>query len=297
MAFHERRHSEGLALAQHKDIFQQAAGLIVAFGVLTTFYWVIARVWPSVPGQKILRKGFWTDCVYWLWTPIVTRAVTPVAVAIALLPLVLIFGLHFDTLRQGHGILARQPLWLQGIEVFVIGDFLGYWQHRLFHRSRLWPFHAVHHSSAELDWLSSVRLHPVNDIGAKLIQAVPLVALGFNLTTVALYAPITTFSAIMVHANVSWDLGPLRYVFVSPAFHRWHHTRAAEGLDRNFAGALPLWDLLFGTFYMPRRQPSSFGIDEPLPEGFIGQMLAPFRGRIPTASRAGAPERLTAAAP
>jgi len=80
-----------------------------------------------------------------------------------------------------------------------------------------------------------------------------------------------------VHANLSWDLGPFRYVFSSPAFHRWHHTKADEGLDRNFAGGLPLWDLLFGTFYMPRRNPTSFGIDDPIPSGFLGQMLQPFR--------------------
>ncbi len=283
-------------MAHHKDLLHQLIGLLVSFGGLTALYWLIARFWPSVPGQKIFRRGFWTDCVYWLWTPIVTKAVTPIAIAIARLPAHLrSSGLHYNTLAQGHGFLSRQPLWLQGIEVFVLGDFLGYWQHRLFHERRLWRFHAVHHSSAQLDWLSSVRLHPVNDIGSKLIQAVPLLALGFNLTTVALYAPVTIFYAIMVHANVSWDLGPFRAVFVSPAFHRWHHTKAEEGLDKNFAGGLPLWDILFGTFYMPRRQPTVFGIDDPMPEGFIGQMLQPFRwGRplnnCPTPSTIDLPE-------
>ena len=264
-----------------KDIVRQLIGLLLAFGVLTVFYWIVARLWPSVPGQKIFRRGFRTDCVYWLWTPIVTRAITPLAIGLFALPLVFFFGLHYQTLSQGHGILSRQPLWLQALEIFVVGDFFGYWQHRLFHQARLWPFHAVHHSSTELDWLSSVRLHPVNDIGSKLIQAVPLVALGFNLTTVALYAPITTFYAIMVHANLSWDLGPFRAVFVSPAFHRWHHTKADEGLDKNFAGAFPMWDILFGTYYMPRRQPTVFGIDDPMPTGFIGQMIQPFRSRRP----------------
>lgn len=267
------------AMAQHKDVLQQIVGLVLAFGVLTALYWVIARFWPSVPGQKILRRGYLTDCVYWLWTPIVTKAVTPIAIAIAVLPLVAIFGLHFKTLAQGHGILSTQPIWLQAIEAFVIGDFFGYWQHRLFHGPSLWPFHAIHHASTDLDWLSSVRLHPVNDIGAKLIQAVPLVALGFNLTPVALYAPIATFYAIMVHANVSWDLGPFRALFVSPTFHRWHHTKANEGQNRNFAGVFTLWDILFGTFYMPRWQPNVFGIDDPMPDGFVGQMIQPFRPR------------------
>lgn len=271
-------------MGQHKDLLHQLIGLLIAFGGLTGLYWVIARFWPSVPGQKVRRRGFWTDCIYWLWTPIVTRAVTPIAIAIVVFPLIYVFGLHYNTLPQGHGILSRQPLWLQGIEIFVIGDFLGYWQHRWFHGRTLWRFHAVHHSSEELDWLSSVRLHPVNDIGAKLIVAVPLIAFGFNLTTVALYAPITTFYAIMVHANVRWDLGPFRYVFVSPAFHRWHHTKADEGQDKNFAGGLPLWDLLFGTFYMPRRQPTVFGIGDPMPAGFFGQMLQPFRWGRPAPS-------------
>lgn len=271
-------------MAHHNtELARQVIGLLIAFGVLTVFYWIIGRIWPSVPGQRIFRKGFWTDCVYWLWTPIVTRAVTPLAIGIVLFPLVYIFGLHYQTLAKGHGILSTQPIWLQGIEVFIVGDFLGYWQHRLFHGARLWPFHAVHHSSTELDWLSSVRLHPINDIGSKLIEAVPLVALGFNLTTVALYAPVATFYAIMVHANLNWDLGPFRAVFVSPAFHRWHHTKAHEGLDKNFAGAFPFWDILFGTYYMPRRQPTVFGIDDRMPTGFIGQMIQPFRSRTPAA--------------
>jgi sterol desaturase/sphingolipid hydroxylase (fatty acid hydroxylase superfamily) len=39
-------------------------------------------------------------------------------------------------------------------------------------------------------------------------------------------------------------------VIASPR-HRWHHTGEAEARDKNFAGLLPLWDILFGTYYMP----------------------------------------------
>jgi sterol desaturase/sphingolipid hydroxylase (fatty acid hydroxylase superfamily) len=60
-------------------------------------------------------------------------------------------------------------------------------------------------------------------------------------------------------------------------FHRWHHTSADEGRDKNFAGALPLWDLVFGTYYMPREQPVVFGISEEIPDELIGQMIWPFR--------------------
>jgi len=253
-------------------------GLLISFVALSLLFWVAQRTWPSVRGQKTFRPGFATDCAYWLWTPFVTRAVTPVAVGFALLPLAVLHGMNLKDLVHGHGALATQPLWLQGIEIFVAGDFLGYWQHRLFHGRALWRFHAIHHSSTALDWLSSVRLHPINDVLARLIVSVPLVAAGFNTTVVALYAPLMTFNAIMLHANLGWDYGVLRYAIASPRFHRWHHTSAVEGRDRNFSGGLPIWDLLFGTFYMPRGcQPVTFGVSDPIPVGFVGQMLQPFR--------------------
>ncbi len=144
-------------------------GVAVAFAVLSlVFFFIMQRIWPSVRGQRMFRRGFLTDCVYWLWTPIVTRAITPIAIGTALIPIAAIWGMNLKTIVHGHGALAAQPLWLQGIEIFVAGDFLGYWQHRLFHARNLWRFHAVHHSSTELDWLSSVRLHPVNDALSRL---------------------------------------------------------------------------------------------------------------------------------
>ena len=63
----------------------------------------------------------------------------------------------------------------------------------------------------------------------------------------------------------------------SPAFHRWHHTAEEEGRDKNFAGLLPVWDLLFGTFYMPDRQPERFGVTDQVPGSYLGQLLWPFR--------------------
>lgn len=268
-------------------------GIIISFVLLSVVFFVAQRVWPSIPRQKTFRRGFLTDVAYWAFTPLVTRSVTPVAVGIALVPIALANGLALEdlkTLTQGHGALAAQPLWLQAIQIFIIGDFIGYWQHRWFHGGWRWKFHAIHHSSVDLDWLSSVRVHPINDMLARIIQALPIVALGYNVGAVALFTLFTTIYAITLHANLGWTYGPLRYAIASPAFHRWHHTSAEEGLDKNFAGFLPLWDLLFGTFYMPKgRQPALFGVADPVPAGLVGQLLYPFRRKPrarPLASRA-----------
>jgi len=120
-------------------------------------------------------------------------------------------------------------------------------------------------------------LHPVNDIANKLAIALPLVALGFSPVATAAVVPFLTLYAILLHANVTWTFGPLRKVIASPAFHRWHHTSAGEGRDRNFAGLLPLWDILFGTFWLPDRQPTVFGVEDKVPTHLPGQLLWPFR--------------------
>jgi len=255
--------------------------LSVAFVALTLVFWGIEYFWPSVPKQKRLRRGFATDVIYWMFTPLVTKSISRVLMLIVLVPLLLMLGRSLDrqAVAAGYGPMVALPTWLQAVLVFVVGDFIGYWSHRWFHGRRLWKFHAVHHSSKELDWLSSVRLHPVNDAVSRILQAVPFVLLGFSPLVVAAYVPFLTFYAILLHANVSWSFGPLGYVLASPAFHRWHHTKETEAIDKNFAGLLPVWDLMFGTFYLPHdRQPIEFGVhDDGVPETFWGQLAYPFR--------------------
>lgn len=247
----------------------------------------LERVRPAIARQRVLRPGLRTDLAYWFFTPLVTRWVTRVAVIAAVLLLAARAGVpldraHVQAFVAGTGrAMQATPVRIQVIAILLLGDVVGYAMHRVFHGRPLWRFHAVHHSSREVDWLSSVRLHPVNDVVMKLAQVVPFVALGFNPAVVAAYAPFLTFHALLLHANVGWTFGPLRYVVSSPAFHRWHHTTQAEGLDKNFAGLFPFIDIAFGTFYMPpARQPERFGIlDGDVPEGIVGQLVYPFRSR------------------
>ena len=166
--------------------------------------------------------------------------------------------------------------------LMVIADVMGYWAHRAHHTfERLWQSHAVHHSSTELNWLSSVRVHPFNEALQNAAIASPLILLGFQPGTVAVYLPFLTFYAIFVHANVRWDFGPLRYVIATPAFHRWHHSAEADALNKNFAGLFPVTDWLFGTLYLPKGvQPSRFGVNDlQVPGGFLAQLAFPVRRR------------------
>lgn len=252
-----------------------ALGLLALSGA----FWVVERLWPALPPRRRPEGSTQTDILYWFLTPFASRIALVVAAVAAAVLIAAVAGRP-----EGHGLqgffqrdtaVGRQPLWLQTIELVILLDLASYWGHRWFHRVRpLWGFHAVHHSSEWVDWLSSVRVHPVNELGMKLLQATPLLGLGFDFSAVSVAGPALTLYAILLHANVPWGFGPLRYVIATPVFHRWHHTTEEEGLDKNFSGAFVWPDMLFGTFYLPGgRQPERFGIQgRRPPRDFFGQL-------------------------
>ncbi len=252
--------------------------LLIGFGILSLAMIPLETVWPGNVEQRRLRRDWLLDLAYWFFTALITKPIARVAIVVAVAPLVVLTGSgSFEPLLKGHGPLGRQPAWMQAAQMIVLIDFAGYWLHRAFHQKKLWPFHAIHHSSVELDWLAAARVHPVNEIVNKSIQAMILVTLGYKPVLLAGALPFFTAYAIFLHANVHWNFGPLRAVLASPRFHRWHHTSVEEGRDKNFAGLLPLWDILFGTYYMPDAQPLRFGISDLVPSNLVGQLVWPFK--------------------
>jgi len=255
---------------------------LIALLVLGLVFYLIERVLGNRRRASLLRPGVGTDTVYFF----VVGLVKVFTKTLLVIPAIMLVWLQVSTpeelragMYHGYGPVLRQPVWLQAVEIYVLVDFSGYWIHRLFHTGAWWPFHAVHHSSEDLDWLSSIRVHPVNEVVDKLAQATPVLLLGFDPGITVGTAVFFTFYAIFLHADVDWDFGPLRSVISTPVFHRWHHSKDPQAIDKNFAGLLPLWDILFGTYYMPRdRMPCDFGVPEKVPTGYFGQLWHPFAG-------------------
>ncbi|HEY9645504.1 MAG TPA: sterol desaturase family protein [Chroococcidiopsis sp.] len=252
------------------------------FLILTVVFGILEHFWPSIPNQPRLRRGLGVDIFYWFFTPMVTQILAVATAAVMLLPIYLLLGrsLDLNSILTGYGPISQIPLWIQGLMVIVLGDFLGYWTHRVNHRyPLLWNFHAVHHSAEMVDWLTAVRIHPFNDMFSKGIKITIVMLLGFSPIAAELYVPVLSCYIAFIHANVPWSYGPLRYAIASPAFHRWHHAMDQKAWGKNYAGLFPIFDLIFGTFYMPRgEQPTEFGLyGETMTDNFFGQMLYPFR--------------------
>jgi len=59
----------------------------------------------------------------------------------------------------------------------------------------------------------------------------------------------------------------------APELHHWHHDLNRDA--GNYANISPLMDLLFGTYRCPDHEPEAFGITEPSPSTYVGQMIGP----------------------
>lgn len=258
------------------------AGMGVVFALLS-------RLSPCNAGRPWWEKrGLVTDLSYWIFAPLFTRYLRIwVTVFLTLWIFHISDGQKIaDFYNHGHGPVSHLPLWLQGVFYLVLSDFALYWSHRLFHRGAWWKYHAVHHASKDVDWISASRFHPVNLALGTAAVDVALLLVGVSPDIFIVIGPFTTITSCLVHANLNWSFGPLRYVLVSPVFHRWHH--ATDVCDKNFASTFSLWDLMFGTYHMPAGQlPKTYGIeDQEMPEGLLPQLLYPLTQRESSAGLA-----------
>jgi sterol desaturase/sphingolipid hydroxylase (fatty acid hydroxylase superfamily) len=164
--------------------------------------------------------------------------------------------------------------------LFVARDFGVFAAHALQHRvPLLWAFHKVHHTTTALTPLSALRAHPVDDVFGHALSAslAALVGGAFRFAYGEAVTPEALAGAGVVvfwfhlaghhlrHSHVWLAYGPwLGRILVSPAAHQLHHSRAPRHWNRNLGQFLAVWDVLFGTLYLPGRTPEAidYGVSE-----------------------------------
>jgi sterol desaturase/sphingolipid hydroxylase (fatty acid hydroxylase superfamily) len=243
--------------------------IMVLFALVVPF----EKFFPRHQSQRVRRPGLTTDLAFALATPLLSVVGLVVALIAGVLSLVWLPGLALRPLVRAL------PIAVLPILGAVLFDLAGYWVHRLAHeKAALWRFHSVHHSGEQLDWLSGVRVHPLDGvlIGPPVLL---LSAAGFPAEVTGGIAVAQLVIGLFLHANVRWHLRPLQRVIATPDFHHWHHANEPDAIHTNYAAFLPIWDQLFGTYRIPNdRQPSGYGINEPHPTDFVGLLSSPLRG-------------------
>ena len=171
------------------------------------------------------------------------------------------------------------PIFSQVIAMMVIAEFFRYWIHRLAHNwTPLWQLHAVHHSPHNLYWINVGRFHPLEKSLQYVFDALPFILLGVSPAVLAMYFVFYAVNGFFQHCNIVMRLGLLNYLISGPELHRWHHSVKIEESNNNYGNNLIVWDLIFGTWYLPKsRQVDKLGlVNRNYPSSFLAQMKAPF---------------------
>jgi len=232
----------------------------------------LEKLMPRRRGQRVLRAGIATDLIH---------AVVSLAVfgLLTVVPMVLLDPILPEIGPVADG-LASLPLVAQALIGLVVIDLAGYVSHRLQHEVPfLWRFHRVHHTSEELDWLAGARVHPLPGLLDGFFRAIPALLLGVSDDDAGWLSVIVAITALLTHANVSWRMPRLSRWWATPHFHHWHHADEPEAVNTNYAGLLPMWDRMFGTFHLPDRFPAGYGVEGSYSRGWFGQLADPFRRR------------------
>jgi len=159
------------------------------------------------------------------------------------------------------------PLWLQVAAMILLADFGRYWLHRAAHSwPPLWRLHAVHHAPCKLYALSVARFHPGEKLLQALFDSIPFALLGVPEAALAGYLVFYAVNGFAQHSNGTLRLGPLNWLVSGPELHRWHHAEDPRQAQCNFGNNLILWDLLFGTRFLPKeRQVGAIGVAGAMP--------------------------------
>lgn len=194
-----------------------------------------------------------------------TRAVNSIAAAIS--PAFVVDWIH--SLQALPGAVKI------GLAIVVV-DFLIYWLHRAQHRfDVMWRTHAWHHSIEHMYWFAGFRTSFLHSFIYNIPQAmVPMLLFKLSPLQAGIGYSIALFIQFWEHTNVKVNLGPLKWVFITPQYHRVHHS-ATRHCHMNLGTTFSIWDRMFGTYIDPDTMPDSFplGLGEPVKKQEMPRML------------------------
>lgn len=235
---------------------------------------VIALLWLQeryLPYRTEWQKSYndeWSDLLQSL-------ILFPVIIELALIVYKKVFmGFSLPWIHEAH------PA-IQLLLVLIISEWGYYWYHRISHRKKnLWKFHAVHHGAQRVYWMNSARFHVIDMLISAFIYILPLVLFGISKEVIIAFVLINSITGLLEHANIDFKAGWLNYFFNSAELHRWHHSVIGKECQTNFGKVLSIWDLVHGTFYLPKdKQVGVVGIgkQKTVPNDFLGQLNYPFK--------------------
>jgi sterol desaturase/sphingolipid hydroxylase (fatty acid hydroxylase superfamily) len=122
----------------------------------------------------------------------------------------------------------------------------------------LWTFHRIHHSDELMNASTWARDHFLQNSWRAFFSIFTLgLIVDLDLSEAgkaALYSNIFLMALSMFcHSAIRVQIPWLDRVLVTPQVHRIHHGVDPAYHNKNFADALPIFDIVFGTYHRPGR--------------------------------------------
>jgi len=166
------------------------------------------------------------------------------------------------------------PSFAKILFVVLIVDFAIFWLHAFMHHWKFsWRMHRWHHSIEQMYWFAGFRASLPHIFLYGIPQVVvPVIVFDLSPWETMVASAVANFVQIWTHTNLKVNIGPLKWLIVTPDYHRVHHL-AHDGPAKNLGNLLTIWDRLFGTYEAPERSPiGRCGLLEPRP-GLLRMLL------------------------
>lgn len=232
----------------------------------------IEHILPRIKREKFVRANLGLDLAYMLLGAMMIIVLSGLYVSLV----VSVFGNLVP--ERAQEFVRSAPLWARVIMLITAADLYYYWAHRSFHTfPALWKFHSIHHSIEHMDWIAAYRTHPVDTAVTNSGAIILAILFDFGVAALLIFSAQFSWHSLLKHSNVKVSWGTMRWLYLTPTFHHWHHANVVEAYDKNFSGQLPVWDLLFGTANMEEKtSPPRYGVDDPVPTTFVASLIYPF---------------------
>lgn len=240
-------------LAHAKDGRLEAAGLI---------RWLLPREVLSHPScqvdfyyfviNRMLRAAIYGSVLF--WTPMVAE---------------LSHGLFEAMFGPAPGNAVPSILITASMTLAVIAttDATLWYVHYLFHKIPfLWDYHKVHHSAEVMTPITAARMHPVEEMTDSAVAAITtgfvytiftysfgeaaVIFTVFDTNVVLFLFFVAAFNLRHSHVWVRYPTW-LQHIFICPAQHQIHHSKARPHWDKNMGFIFACWDWAAGTLYAP----------------------------------------------
>ena len=235
--------SDWLPAISHHVLPEKARYSPISYWLLLTLVWQLQRLRPVAPGP-FFSVAFRQDLL-WYFATMGFRLLFLGTWAFA----VVTVYTHYLSFLTLPGVAQWHPI-AQFVLGVLLADFARWLSHLIRHKVPLfWAFHSVHHAQRDVNLFTDARVHPVDRMVSSLVTSLALLVTGNGVPAVILWMVIETLYPKFYHANVRIDLGPLRYLLVTPQSHRVHHGVEHRYHDCNFGFLFSVWDRVFGTQY------------------------------------------------